>query len=119
MILSRTDESRCKVLICAEDLPENLFFPDALEDSSDLSENNESIMAQEALTDAVSAPFRPNISMYESEGTAADLRENDSKDTGDAGRMFRKKMASPHPSEETSASFKSLSIFTGEGEFEI
>lgn len=36
---------------------------------------------------------------------------------GDAARMFAKKsVKAPHPSEETSAAFKSLSIFTGEDE---
>ena len=62
-------------------------------------------MAQEALSDAVSAPFRPNVSSY-AEGEPGDRQ-------GDAARMFKRREKS-HPSEETTPAFKTLSIFTGE-----
>ncbi len=89
-------ESRCKVIVSAEAIPENIFFPDAVESAI---EDNESIMAAEALSDAVSAPFRPNVSAYQEQG--------------DAGRMMKRREKPAHPSEETTAAFKSLSIFTG------
>lgn len=69
-------------------------------------ETNEEVMAQEALTEAIAAPFRPNISSYK----GSDIGE----DQGDAGRVFQKKERAVHPSEETSPAFKTLSIFTGE-----
>jgi protein AFG1 len=114
------DESRCKVVINAEAQPEDLFFPDALEIGDDAS--NETIMSQEAISDALIAPFRPNISSYNAQTThRLDTGEGQHAATkgeaaGDASRMFAQKAKAPHPSEETSAAFKSLSIFTGEDE---
>jgi len=80
-----------------------LFFPDALDETA--RETNDEMMAQEALSDAVSAPFRPNVSSY-AEGEPGDRQ-------GDAARMFKRREKS-HPSEETTPAFKTLSIFTGE-----
>jgi hypothetical protein len=118
------DESRCKVVISAEAQPEDLFFPDALEMNDDAT--NETIMSQEAISDALIAPFRPNISSYNSktshrldtgEGQRQVKAETSESGDGDASRMFgKKKLKAPHPSEETSAAFKTLSIFTGEDE---
>ncbi|KAJ9100959.1 hypothetical protein QFC19_005355 [Naganishia cerealis] len=112
-------ESRCKVVISAEAQPEDLFFPDALELNEETS--NETIMSQEAISDALIAPFRPNISSYNgSTSHRLDTGEGQQpvkSDNGDASRMFgKKKLKAPHPSEETSAAFKTLSIFTGEDE---
>ena len=89
-------ESRCKIIVSAEAVPEDIFFPDAVEVAAD---DNDAIMAAEALSDAVAAPFRPNVSAYQEQG--------------DAGRMMKRKGKPAHPSEETTAAFKSLSIFTG------
>lgn len=69
-------------------------------------------MAQEALSDAVAAPFRPNVSSY-----AEPEQEQPSQDRqGDAARMFARRQPKVHPSEETTPAFKTLSIFTGEDE---
>jgi hypothetical protein len=109
------DESKCKIIVSAEAGPEDLFFPDALDDKS--RETNEEVMAQEALSDAVAAPFRPNVSSY-SEPEQAQLAAGDSSGRGaggrqgDAARMFKRRERS-HPSEETTPAFKTLSIFTG------
>lgn len=107
------DESKCKIIVSAEAGPEDLFFPDALDDKS--RETNEEVMAQEALSDAVAAPFRPNVSSY-SEPEQAQLVADDSSGSGgrqgDAARMFKRRERS-HPSEETTPAFKTLSIFTG------
>jgi hypothetical protein len=109
------DESKCKIIVSAEAGPEDLFFPDALDDKS--RETNEEVMAQEALSDAVAAPFRPNVSSY-SEPEQAQLAAGDSSGAGggdrqgDAARMFKRRERS-HPSEETTPAFKTLSIFTG------
>lgn len=112
------DESRCKVVIYAEAQPEDLFFPDALDLGDETT--NETIMSQEAISDALIAPFRPNVSAYNGEAShRLDTGEGQHVTTGDgdASRMFaKKKVKAPHPSEETSAAFKSLSIFTGEDE---
>ncbi|KAJ9116379.1 hypothetical protein QFC22_004820 [Naganishia vaughanmartiniae] len=117
-------ESRCKLIISAEAQPEDLFFPDALEMNDDAT--NETIMSQEAISDALIAPFRPNISSYNSktshrldtgEGQQQVKADTNESGDGDASRMFgKKKLKAPHPSEETSAAFKTLSIFTGEDE---
>lgn len=77
-------------------------------------------MSQEAISDALIAPFRPNVSSYNAQtshqlDTGEGLRAA-TKGEGDASRMFAQKAKAPHPSEETSAAFKSLSIFTGEDE---
>lgn len=113
-----SDESRCKVVIYAEAQPEDLFFPDALDIGDETT--NETIMSQEAISDALIAPFRPNVSAYNGATEhRLDTGEGHNVTTGDgdASRMFaKKKMKAPHPSEETSAAFKSLSIFTGEDE---
>jgi protein AFG1 len=101
-----TDESKCKIIVSAEAGPEEIFFPDALEDSA--RQTNEEVMAQEALSDAVSAPFRPNVSSYAAPEMGQDRQ-------GEASRMFQRKEKS-HPSEETTPAFKTLSIFTGEDE---
>jgi predicted ATPase len=89
-------ESRCKIVVSAEANPEDMFFPDAIEQAA---EDNEAMMAAEALSDAVAAPFRPNVSTY--------------AEQGDAARMMKRREKPAHPSEETTAAFKSLSIFTG------
>lgn len=96
-------------MVLAEAKPEELFFPDAIEGSTELEEAE--VMAQEALGAAVAKPYRPNVSAYtpEAEGVASDL-------VGDARRMFTRREKTPHPSEETSAAFKALGIFTGEDE---
>lgn len=77
-------------------------------------------MSQEAISDALIAPFRPNVSAYNGASShRLDTGEGQHVTTGDgdASRMFaQKKIKAPHPSEETSAAFKSLSIFTGEDE---
>jgi hypothetical protein len=109
------DESKCKIIVSAEAGPEDLFFPDALDDKS--RETNEEVMAQEALSDAVAAPFRPNVSSY-SEPEQSQLPGGDGNNgggngrQGDAARMFKRRERS-HPSEETTPAFKTLSIFTG------
>lgn len=110
------DESKCKIIVSAEAGPEDLFFPDALDDKS--RETNEEVMAQEALSDAVAAPFRPNVSSYSEPEQQAQLAAGDSSGAGggdrqgDAARMFKRRERS-HPSEETTPAFKTLSIFTG------
>jgi hypothetical protein len=107
------DESKCKIIVSAEAGPEDLFFPDALDDKS--RETNEEVMAQEALSDAVAAPFRPNVSSYSEPEQQAQLTGEDSNNggrQGDAARMFKRRERS-HPSEETTPAFKTLSIFTG------
>lgn len=108
------DESKCKIIVSAEAGPEDLFFPDALDDKS--RETNEEVMAQEALSDAVAAPFRPNVSSYSEPEQQAQLAAGDSSGSGgrqgDAARMFKRRERS-HPSEETTPAFKTLSIFTG------
>jgi hypothetical protein len=110
------DESKCKIIVSAEAGPEDLFFPDALDDKS--RETNEEVMAQEALSDAVAAPFRPNVSSYSEPeqsqlaGGNGSVGGNIGGRQGDAARMFKRRERS-HPSEETTPAFKTLSIFTG------
>lgn len=94
-------ESKCKIIISSEATPRDLFFPDAIEEAED---NNDSIMAQESVSEAMNEPARPNVSSYSSQPT------------GDASRMFKRRDKPAHPSEETTASFKALGIFTGEDE---
>jgi hypothetical protein len=69
-------------------------------------------MAQEALSDAVAAPFRPNVSSY-AEPEREQEQMSSGERRGDAARMFQRRQQRSHPSEETTPAFKTLSIFTG------
>ncbi|OCF33532.1 AFG1-family ATPase [Kwoniella heveanensis BCC8398] len=92
-------ESKCQLHIRSPSTPSTLFFPDALE----LQENevdemtNQRIMEAEALSETVSAPYRPNVSVYNT--TTPAKREK--------ARAEEKKAGS---------SFSVLGIWTGEDE---
>lgn len=83
------DESRCQVFVAAAAPPASLFFPDALQRSD---EDNEAIMAAEAVSEILNAPSRPNVSVYNPFSTSKEQRDD--------------KMSS----------LSVLSIFTGEDE---
>lgn len=111
-------ESNCKLIIASEATPEDLFFPDAA--IVEAAEDNDSIMAQESVSEALNAPARPNVSRYtetsESTNQESSVIADETSSLGDASRIFRRRSKPAHPSEETTASFKSLGIFTGEDE---
>ncbi|WVF68274.1 hypothetical protein IAT40_003039 [Kwoniella sp. CBS 6097] len=59
-------ESKCQLHIRSPSTPRTLFFPDALElQETEVDEmTNQRIMEAEALSETVSAPYRPNVSVY-------------------------------------------------------
>lgn len=69
----QSDESRCQVFIRASATLETIFFPDALDPTSD---ENDDVLAAEALSESLQAPSRPNVSLYNpGEQVARDKRE--------------------------------------------
>ncbi|KAK8849679.1 hypothetical protein IAR55_005014 [Kwoniella newhampshirensis] len=92
-------ESRCQLYIRTPSTPSTLFFPDALALSTDDVDDmtNERIMAAESLSETVSAPYRPNVSLYNSATPAQREKE----------KLEEKKRGT---------SFSVLGIWTGEDE---
>ncbi|GMK55042.1 hypothetical protein CspeluHIS016_0200980 [Cutaneotrichosporon spelunceum] len=86
-------EARCKVVIRAETSPEHLFFPDALDPTIDPEHYD--LLEAEALSEALGAQPRANVSYYNPKTRA----ERERQDLADLG-----------------SSFAVTSIFTGEDE---
>ncbi|BEJ16556.1 hypothetical protein CspHIS471_0511610 [Cutaneotrichosporon sp. HIS471] len=86
-------EARCKVVIRAEEIPEHLFFPDALDPTIDPEHHD--LLAAEALSESLGAQPRANVSYYNPK-TRAEQERQDHADLG--------------------SSFAVMSIFTGEDE---
>ena len=78
-----TDEARCQIVVRAQAPLEAMFFPDALDLPS--SENLDSLAA-EALSEALQAPTRPNVSLYNPSERAA--REKREEVAGQAASAF-------------------------------
>jgi protein AFG1 len=51
-------------VVRAEATPETMFFPDALATTAPGTDDNDSIMAAEALSETLHAAPRPNVSVY-------------------------------------------------------
>ncbi len=81
--LIQADESRCQVMIRAQSPLEAMFFPDALELPTDEIDDS---LAAEALSEALQAPTRPNVSLYNPGERAA--RENREEVAGKAASVF-------------------------------
>ncbi|WRT69692.1 uncharacterized protein IL334_006682 [Kwoniella shivajii] len=92
-------ESRCQIHVRSSATSSTLFFPDALElrESEVDDMTNERIMAAESLSETVSAPYRPNTSLYNA--TTPTQREKE--------KLEDKRKAN---------SFSVLGIWTGEDE---
>ncbi len=79
-LLDALYEARCKLLISADEGPDDLFFPE-IKKSSDAeapTADQDAIYAEtiaEVYQDAT-APFRPNISMYDSSSPAPDYTDS-------------------------------------------
>nr|XP_031857709.1 uncharacterized protein CI109_006869 [Kwoniella shandongensis]KAA5524781.1 hypothetical protein CI109_006869 [Kwoniella shandongensis] len=87
-LLDALYESRCQLYIRTPSTPATLFFPDALKLSADDVDDmtNERIMAAESLSESVSAPYRPNISLYNTSTPAQ--REKEKLDEQKRGTSF-------------------------------
>ncbi|WWC92798.1 uncharacterized protein L201_007757 [Kwoniella dendrophila CBS 6074] len=92
-------ESRCQIHIRSPATARDLFFPDALAlDESQVDDmTNDRIMAAESLSETVSAPYRPNTSLYNT--TTAVKKEKERQEEKRSG-----------------SSFSVLGIWTGEDE---
>lgn len=90
--IANIDESRCQLFIRAAALPEELFFPDALDLPANQLEGDQ-ILA-EALSETLHAPARPNVSVY-------NYSPNQEPVDANKGKV---------------GAFSVLSIFTGEDE---
>ncbi|EAL20923.1 hypothetical protein CNBE2840 [Cryptococcus deneoformans B-3501A] len=70
-------ESRCQVFLRSPSTPSTLFFPDALNLSSQEEETltNERMMSAESLSATIQVPYRPNVSYYNNLSPAQRDRE--------------------------------------------
>ncbi|WVO23098.1 uncharacterized protein IAS62_004443 [Cryptococcus decagattii] len=70
-------ESRCQIFLRSATTPSTLFFPDALNLSSQEEETltNERMMSAESLSATIQVPYRPNISYYNNLSPAQRDRE--------------------------------------------
>nr|KIR46773.1 AFG1-family ATPase [Cryptococcus bacillisporus CA1280] len=70
-------ESRCQIFLRSTTTPSTLFFPDALNLSSQEEETltNERMMSAESLSATIQVPYRPNVSYYNNLSPAQRDRE--------------------------------------------